>query len=62
MNCLKCGKELIKPKRKYCDEHCKYWYLAIKNNKPKKRSVPQDLRMVKAGRRQFKGKIGTRLN
>ena len=25
-NCVECGKELTGKKRKYCNDHCAYWF------------------------------------
>jgi len=60
--CLYCGKDLSGRKQKYCDDLCQYRYLSIKNDKHKKRSISQDLRMLRAGRKQRSGKIGVRYN
>lgn len=48
--CVYCEKELTGRKLKYCNEHCKYRYLSVKNDKPRKRSVAQDLRIIRANR------------
>ena len=62
MICVHCGKELPKKKRKYCNDHCRYWYLAIKNEKHKPYSIAQRLRMARAERKQRMGKLGVRYN
>ncbi len=30
--CVHCDKELIPPKRKYCNDNCSFWYNAIKKD------------------------------
>lgn len=32
-NCLKCGKELSNNRKKFCDDHCKYWYNIVRKEK-----------------------------
>jgi hypothetical protein len=60
--CLRCGKELPPRKRKYCNSHCQYWYLAKKNETFKKYSVSQHLRMARAEKKQRQGRLGVRYN
>jgi hypothetical protein len=60
--CLRCGKELTRRKFKYCNEHCKYWYLAKQNETYKRISVSQQIRMARAGRKLAQGKLGVRYN
>lgn len=60
--CIYCNKELTGRKLKYCNEHCKYRYLSIKNNTHKKFSKAQHLRMSRAGKAQSKGRVGCRFN
>lgn len=60
--CVYCNKILTDRKLKYCNDHCKYWFLAIKNDKFKSTSISQSLRMLKAGRKQMAGKVGCRYN
>lgn len=60
--CLWCNKELPAKKQKYCNDLCRYRYVSWKNDKPKKLSLSQYLRMAKAGKAQAKGKIGVRFN
>lgn len=53
-NCLRCGKELPKGKRKYCNNSCKFWYkqihkpVSIRNNKA------QQLRVDRAAKNIWK--------
>lgn len=61
--CVYCGKKLTGRKLKYCNDHCKYRFLSIKNdNQPGKLSKAQCLRMTRAGRNQRAGKVGCRYN
>lgn len=60
--CVRCSKELEGKRRKYCSDHCAYWFKQANNDKPKKFSVSQHMKMQRAGRAQFSGKIGCRFN
>lgn len=61
-DCLYCGKELPKGRRKYCSDNHRYRYHSMQNDRPAKFSVAQHLRMARAGRKQRAGKIGVRFN
>jgi len=52
--CVHCGKKLTGIKLKYCNDHCKYWYLTIKKDSFVKRSKSQQLRMDRASRGERK--------
>ena len=55
--CVYCKKELKGRKLKYCDEHCKYRYLSIKNDAAKKFNRVQHLRTARAARQQIKSDV-----
>lgn len=60
--CIHCEKELTGRKLKYCNDHCRYWYLVIKNDRPTKFKLAQHLRMQRVSKRQADGRVGVRFN
>lgn len=60
--CLYCGETLSGRQKKYCSELHRYRYLSIVNDKPRKFSRSQHLRIARAGKAQRKGRVGVRFN